>query len=73
MDVVEHRTPLPRIEIGQRVNVDKRRDITEAVSGISPVERDRIWRLIEQTARGINPPADHDAIEEMVKNYLGGE
>jgi hypothetical protein len=73
MNVAEHRPVLRRIEIGQRAEVDKRRDITEALSGISPTERDRIWRLVEQTARGVNAPDEPASVDELVKQYLDGE
>lgn len=60
MNISEHRTPLKRIEIGsqimpRRLSTDV---ITEAMSGVGPTERDRIWWLIEQTARGVNRPSE---------------
>lgn len=72
--ISDHRPPLKRIEIGQRVDVDKRKAVTEALSGISPAERDRIWRTVEQAARGVSSPIDHDGSNEArVKRYLTGE
>jgi hypothetical protein len=58
MNVSEHRTPLKRIEIGSPI-MPRRRPydvVIEAMSGVGPTERDRIWRLVEQTARGVNSP-----------------
>lgn len=61
MSIFDHRGPLKRIEIGQRGEVDRRRDITEALSGVSPVERDRIWRLVVQAAQdGIGATAPEE-------------
>lgn len=71
--ISDHRPPLKRIEIGQRVDVDKRKDVTEALSGISPTERDRIWRIVEQVARGVSLPTDHAGADELAKRYLDGE
>lgn len=73
MNIFDCRGPLKRIEIGQRVDVDRRKDIAEAPSDISPAERDRIWRTVEQAARGVSLPADHDGLDARVKRYLDGE
>ncbi|MCK1541430.1 hypothetical protein IVB12_05415 [Bradyrhizobium sp. 179] len=48
--MIEHRPVRRRIEIGSRVQVT-RGDVTEALSGISPVERDRIWKLVVQASQ----------------------
>lgn len=48
--VVEHRPPMRRIEIGSSVP-PTRGEVTEAVSGVGPTERDRVWRLVEHGAR----------------------
>jgi hypothetical protein len=50
--IAVHRAPYRRIEIGSAVGVDKRLDITEALSGVGPTERDRIWKLVEQASQG---------------------
>jgi hypothetical protein len=52
MSVVEHRAPLKRIEIGS-APADRRRqsEVTEAMSGVGPTERDRIWKLLVQSAQ----------------------
>jgi hypothetical protein len=63
MNVSEHRTPLKRIEIGSPIMPRRRSTdiITEAMSGVGPTERDRIWGLVEQTARGVNRPAQEES------------
>lgn len=59
MTVIEHRPVLKRIDIGQRGEVDRRRDITEALSGISPTERDRIWKHVVQASHdGLGAPVE---------------
>lgn len=70
--IFDHR-PIRRVEIGQRFEVDRRKEITEALSGISPAERDRIWRTVEQVGRGVSAPADHDGADAQAKRYLDGE
>jgi hypothetical protein len=50
-EAVSHDTPYKRIEIGSSRGADKRREITEAMSGVGPTERDRIWKLLVQAAQ----------------------
>lgn len=64
MNVIQHRSPLPRIEIGQRIDADKRREISEALSGISPTERDRIWKLVVQVSEGCGGCVASEGITE---------
>jgi hypothetical protein len=47
-----HRPVLRRIEIGSGP-ADRRRpsEITEALSGVGPTERDRIWKLVVQASQ----------------------
>jgi hypothetical protein len=87
MNVAEHRTPLKRIEIGSPI-MPRRRPydvVIEAMSGVGPTERDRIWGLVEQTARGVNAPTQpvapayepagvllSDDIAEAVRGWLMG-
>jgi hypothetical protein len=73
-EAVSNDGPYKRIEIGATRDVDRRRDITEAMSGVGPTERDRIWRLVEQTARGVSAPAP-DAIADEPPSFavLGDE
>lgn len=73
MSVVEHRPVLRRIEIGSRIDVDKRRDVTEAMSGVGPAERDRIWRLVEQAARGVSAPAPDAEANVVTVDQPAGE
>lgn len=76
-EAVSHDTPYKRIEIGSSRGADKRRDIIEAMSGVGPTERDRIWRTIEQAVVGAGvshaPPEPGEAavIEEHIP-ALGG-
>lgn len=63
MSVIEHRAPLKRIEIGATRGVDRRRasEITEAMSGVGPTERDRIWKLVVQASQDGLGAAENEA------------
>jgi hypothetical protein len=75
MNVAEHRAPYRRIEIGSSRGADRRRDITEALSGVGPTERDRIWNLVVQAARdgiGAVQPKPEEVVCEGHLPALGG-
>lgn len=71
MNIAEHRPPLRRIEIGAPI-MDRRReaDITEALSGVGPTERDRIWKLVVQVAQGVNAPTQSATAAEDLGGVL---
>lgn len=53
MNVVEHRPPLKRIEIGSRPHVPTPPNIYAVDRSAEFAEYERIWRLIEQAARSV--------------------
>jgi hypothetical protein len=53
MKVVDHRTPLPRIDL----NPVRKAPADAADAGFSPAECDRIWGLLRQSAEGCNMPS----------------
>lgn len=56
MNVVEHRPPLKRIDFGIKPRVIEPEGAAGALARLALLlEHDRIWRLIERTARGCNP------------------
>jgi hypothetical protein len=74
-EAVSHETPYKRIEIGSSTEVDRRHDIVEALSGVGPTERDRIWRMIEQAVVGAGvstapPQSDDETPAAVVEEHL---
>jgi len=57
MNVVEHRPPLKRIEIGSKPRNKPQIDMGE-FGTYSPAEVDRIWKITRQVAEGVNAPGE---------------
>jgi hypothetical protein len=55
MNVVEHRPPLRRIEIGARPIAPAVADLYETDTTAELAEQTRIWVLLKQSAQGCNP------------------